>query len=109
LSIDHQDLFARPKDKKEEFCVIRKGAVLEHNPIADIGALQKKEKKVRQVATLPKTLKRFTTCLAPQQLLSSYINQLVRDLFLVERNLTNEGCILTFGQQRFSQPIRTSP
>jgi hypothetical protein len=35
----------------------------------------RKLKKIRQVAFLPKTLKRFATCLAPQQLLFSYINQ----------------------------------
>jgi hypothetical protein len=49
-------------------------SVLEHCPITG-------NKKIRQVAVLPKTLKRFATCLAPQQLLFSYINQSKGDLF----------------------------
>jgi len=45
LLTDHPDLFAKSKDKKEDFCAVRIGAVLEHSPRAGMEVLQKKEKK----------------------------------------------------------------
>jgi hypothetical protein len=61
LAIDHSNQFNRFKDNKADFCDRQMERVLEH--------CLKTGKKIRQVAFLPKTLKRFATCLAPQQLL----------------------------------------
>jgi hypothetical protein len=89
LAINHSNLFNRSKDNKADLCLRQIGSVLEHCPITGI-------KKIRQVAVLPKTLKRFATCLAPQQLLFSNINPLKEDLFPLGQLLTKERCFLTF-------------
>jgi hypothetical protein len=83
LTIYHSDQFIKSKDNKAALCLCGKGSVLEHCRIT--GNL----KKIRQVAFLPKTLKRFATCLAPQQLLFNYNNQYKGDLFLRQAILTN--------------------